>query len=408
MGLGGSGGAAGAIEWHVLQARETMLSHAAVLLAISCMPTPAPSRRDLLTGRALRERAEAAQEALAAAALDEAGADDAPPRAGATARLAVRAMATEFGVLLNPGVTGQALRASEALDLVGVIEQQLTVYRDSSDVSRLNAKAFDFPQVVDQNLLALLQQCDELSQMTEGAFDAATQAQIVLWQRCRTEDRLPGDDEIAAALQQSGMSHVRLDPSNRTVAFDRPGVGLNFGAIGKGYALDRCAELLDDARFAASVTSFCLYGGHSSILARGDHNGSRGWPVGIGNPLFTSRRLGTIRLVDRALGTSGSNIQFYRHGGKRYGHILDPRTARPAGELLSATVLAPTAAMADALSTAFFVLGVEKARAICDNQPLIGALLIPPPGRGGRLEPVAVGIPEDTLFLDPDQVNVAR
>ena len=71
-------------------------------------------------------------------------------------------------------------------------------------------------------------------------------------------------------------------------------------------------------------------------------------------------------------------------------------------------VLAPTAAMADALSTAFFVLGVEKARGICDNYPSIGALLIPPPGRGGRLEPIAVGIPDDILFLDPDQVIVAR
>ena len=87
-----------------------------------------------------------------------------------------------------------------------------------------------------------------------------------------------------------------------------------------------------------------------------------GWPVGIGNPLFTEKRLGTLLLCDQAMATSGSNIQFFRHEGKRYGHILDPRTGWPVDGMLSVTVLAPSAALADALSTAFFVMGVEKAR----------------------------------------------
>ncbi|HEX6985333.1 MAG TPA: FAD:protein FMN transferase, partial [Planctomycetaceae bacterium] len=344
------------------------------------MSAPVPNRRDVLTGRALRAQVEVAQEALAAAVLD----GPETPRGGPSVRLAVRAMGTEFGVLLNPGPAAQITPASEALDLVAALERQLTVYRDDSEVSRLNATAAGGPVAVERNLFDLLSQCEELTRITEGAFDAATHAQIALWQRCRREDRLPTDDEVADALARSGMRHVRLDPVNRTVAFDRPGVGFNFGAIGKGYALDRCAELLghgpfsrdrqgsldalpsvaanDDSPLTAHhspPSSFCLHGGHSSVLARGDHNGTGGWPVGIGNPLFTSRRLGTILLKDRALGTSGSNIQFYRHGGKRYGHILDPRTARPTGELLSVTVVAPTAAIADALSTAFFVLGVE-------------------------------------------------
>lgn len=393
------------------------------------MPSPGPNRRDLLTGRAIRQRVEEAQEALAAAVPG----GDRTPTAGPTVRLAVKAMATEFGVLMNPEPAGQVMHASEALDLVGAVERQLTVYRDDSEVSRLNAAAAGRPVEVAENLFELLMLCGELTRLTDGAFDAATHAQIALWQRCRREDRIPADDEIEDALSRSGMRHVRLDAATRAVAFDVPGVGFNFGAIGKGYALDRCAERLagverretrderQDDLWASedqpsadsldsrpsSLDSYCLHGGHSSVLARGDHNGLGGWPVGIGNPLFTSRRLGTILLKDRALGTSGSNIQFYRHGGKRYGHILDPRTARPAGELLSVSAVAPTAAMADALSTAFFVLGVEKTRAICDNQPLIGALLIPPPVRGGRLEPVAVGLSEDLLFLDPDQVSVA-
>lgn len=386
------------------------------------------TRRDLLTGRALRAQAEAAQNTLADAVVEPRE----TPQAGPTVRLAVKAMATEFGVLMNPAPGDQIWTASHALDLIGGVEQQLTVYRDDSEVSRLNASAAEKPVRVEPNLFELLTLCGKLTTLTDGAFDAATQAQILLWQQCRREERLPTDEEVAAALEVSGMRHVRLDANAGTVSFDRPGVGFNFGAIGKGHALDRCAEWMEGGRDQgpgardrdsgvggdsdhsplptphSPVTSFCLHGGHSSVLARGQHGGHDGWPVGIGNPLFTTRRLGTILLRDQALGTSGSNIQFYRHSGKRYGHILDPRTARPADELLSVSVVAPTAAMADALSTAFFVLGVEKARAVCDNSSLIGALLIPPPDRGGRLEPVICGISEDSLFLDPEQVTATR
>ena len=376
------------------------------------MTDPTPSRRDVLTGRALRAQVAAAQDALAGAVL----AEGETPQSGPTVRLGVRAMATEFGILLNPGPTEQVKHASHALDVIGRLEQQLTVFRDDSDVSKLNRTAAEGPVTVDDDLFNLLRLCDELAKMTGGAFDPATQSQIALWAQCRSEHRVPGDEEIEAALSQSGMRHVRLDAGQKSVAFDRPGVGFNFGAIGKGYALDRCSDLLDgrgaggdgEQQEAPLIASYCLHGGHSSVLARGDHNGLGGWPVGIGNPLFTSRRLGTILLRDRALGTSGSNIQFYRHEGSRYGHILDPRTARPVGDLLSVTVLAPSAAVADALSTAFFVLGVEKTAALCDNQSLIGALLIPPPRRGGRLEPVICGLPEDILFLDPEQVTVTR
>ena len=361
------------------------------------MYAPQATRRDLLTGKAVRAQAEAAQNALAAAVLNG---DPTPPMAGPTVRLTVAAMATEFGVLMNPGPAEQVMYASDALDLVGHLERQLTVYDASSELSRLNAAAAAGPIEVEPNLFALLQRCAELTRLTDGAFDAATQAQIALWHRCRAEDRVPTEAEIAAALGCSGMRHVLFDTEQQTIAFDREGIGFNLGAIGKGYALDLAAEVLVDA----GVRQFCLHGGRSSVTARGGHNGADGWPVGIGNPLFTGKRLGTVLLRDRALGTSGSNIQFFRHNGQRYGHILDPRTARPAGELLSVTVLAPDAATADALATAFFVLGVEKSRQLCDNDPLIGALLIPPPRRGGRLEPICCGIPEDCLFFDAEQV----
>ena len=189
-----------------------------------------------------------------------------------------------------------------------------------------------------------------------------------------------------------------LDSDESTVRFDLSGVELNLGGIGKGYALDRSAEELR----RRGLDTWLLHGGRSSLLARGRHHELPGWPVGIGNPLLTGKRLGTVLLVDQALATSGSNIQFYRYQGKKYGHILDPRTGWPVDSMLSVTVLAETAAEADALSTALYVMGVEKASTYCDNRG-IGAVLIPHP-KGPRLEPLVVGIPPEHLFLDADQL----
>jgi len=151
---------------------------------------------------------------------------------------------------------------------------------------------------------------------------------------------------------------------------------------------------------------YLLHGGHSSLVARGSHEGQGGWPVGIGNPLFTKKRLGTVLLRNQAMSTSGSNIQFFRHDGRRYGHILDPRTAMPVEGMLSVTVFAESAAIADALSTAFFVLGVENAQKCCDNLPNVGAILVPYPERGARVTPTIIGVPEDQIFWDDDQVTL--
>ena len=112
--------------------------------------------------------------------------------------------------------------------------------------------------------------------------------------------------------------------------------------------------------------------------------------------------MSTILLKDCGMSSSGSGVQYFRHGGKRYGHILDPRSGWPVESMLSVTVLAPTAALADALSTAFFVVGLEKAAQYCHNETGVSALLIPPPAHGRRLEPVNIGMDDDILFLTPE------
>lgn len=312
-------------------------------------------------------------------------------------RLRQPAMASDFEVILNPGPAARLELASSALDLVDRLENQLSVYRFHSELSRLNGRAASRPMPVECQLFELLSQAVQFSVETEGAFDPTSGPLTALWRHCKKEKRLPAEKEIETARGRLGCGHVVFDREALTVQFTQPGVTLNVNAMGKGYALDRAAEVLN-----REITDWLMHGGHSSILARGCHAGYEGWPVAIRHPLFPDRQLATLLLKDRGMSTSGSAVQFFRHQGRRYGHIVDPRTGWPVETMLSVTVLAPTAATAEALSTAFFVAGVEKAREYCHNHPEVAALLVPAPASGNRMEPVNIGIPESELIFIPE------
>jgi FAD:protein FMN transferase len=353
------------------------------------------NRRDFLTGTALRHEVENVGSRLADS-IAEALPPEHVPQAGPTVRLETRAMACKFSVVMNPGPSRRVMIASDALDMIHGLEDQMTVYRPHSELSQLNRRAADEPVPVEAELFRLLLEARDISRETAGAFDPTSGPLISLWRACRAEGRIPDANEISQALSVTGMSHVLFDEAAQTVRFDQPGVEINLGAIGKGHAVDRAAAFL----VQEGVDEWLFHGGYSSVLVRGDHCGYGGWPVGIRNPLLPHERLATIVLKDQSLSTSGSNVQYFRHAGKRYGHIVDPRTGWPADELLSVTVTAPTAALADALSTAFFVGGVENSLQYCDNHPEIGAIFVRPPQRGRTLEILLCGIPEEVLFFE--------
>jgi thiamine biosynthesis lipoprotein len=388
------------------------------------------SRRDFLSGQTLREQLAASGEMPAAAQASVAA-------VGETVRLDKPAMASDFEVILNSGPASRLEAASAALDLVDQLEDQMSIYRFYSELSRLNGLAADGPVLVERRLFELLERAVRYAFETDGAFDPTSGPLVALWRQCKKEKRLPSEKEIGEARERRGCEFVEFNRSASTIRFARPGITLNVNAMGKGYALDRAAEILNGLLPAswpgrdlmeapegqqlptppsaasgparsgpdatgAPIDDWLMHGGHSSILARGKHTGCEGWPVSIAHPLFPGRQLAVLLLKDRGMSTSGSAVQFFRHEGKRYGHIIDPRTGWPVDSMLSVTVLAPTAADAEALSTAFFVLGVEKAREYCHNHKEIAALLFPAPASGSHLEPVNCGIPEADLAFVPE------
>jgi thiamine biosynthesis lipoprotein len=171
------------------------------------------------------------------------------------------------------------------------------------------------------------------------------------------------------------MQYLHLEPEGRRVSFERAGLEINLGSIGKGYAVDRATRLL---RREGNVEHALIHGGHSSVHAMGHEPGSRrGWSIGLLDPENAQRRLAVLRLHNRALGVSAASYQHFVHEGRKLGHILDPRTAWPAEGVRLAAVTAPTATEADALATAFFILGMDAARAYCEAHPQIGAALLP-------------------------------
>lgn len=303
---------------------------------------------------------------------------DPAPIDAALLRLGRRAMATTFEVLFP--LAGNPEAAERALDLIDRVEDQLTVYRDHSELSQLNRAAGLQPTSVTDDLFDLLYLCKQLWEATGGAFDVSVGALIKAWGFYRRQGRVPSEEERAQVRQRIGMNHVRFDDESKTVAFDVPGLEVNLGSIGKGYALDRVVTLLWrdwDVRHAL------VHGGHSSVFAVGSEPGSsRGWRVSLADPRSPGKKLGTLRLHNRGLGTSSAAFQFLEHEGRRLGHLLDPRTCWPAEGMLSASVTAPSASVADALATAFFIVGADSARAYCEQHPEIGAVLLPSGPRG--------------------------
>lgn len=296
------------------------------------------------------------------------------------------AMACEFEVLLNHDQYPQGIEvARDALRVIHSLEDQLSVYRSTSDFSTINRFGHLRSVAAGYDVCRMLAAALDVSRETERAFDITAGTLSEVWGFSRRQGRKPADDEIAAALQTVGADLVSVDRTGSTVRLQRPGVKLNPGGIGKGYALDRVANALVEK----GVRDFLIHGGRSSVAARGNRleaSAGGGWWIAVAHPLRWEEKLGRVRLRNQALGTSGAGKQFFHYQGVRYSHVIDPRTGWPAQGVLSATAICHSGTLADALATAFMVMGPEATRAFCAARPSIGAILVSTAPGSSRLE----------------------
>jgi FAD:protein FMN transferase len=270
-----------------------------------------------------------------------------------------------------------AAQGNAAIDAVMAemvnIDNNMSTYKPESEISRVNANAAKAPMVISKELFGLLTTALEFSRITEGAFDI-TYASVGFMYDFRAHKK-PTDAEIESALPAVNYHHVVLDPKAHTVFFTQPGVRIDLGGIGKGYAVDRGIEILQ-AR--GIVHALVTAGGDSRII--GDRFG-KPWIVGIRHPDDKTRVIAKIPLVDTAMSTSGDYERYFDEDGVRYHHIIDPRTGKSASKVRSATMLASTATRTDGLSKTAFVLGAEEAMKIYEKLDDVDAILVTPDGR---------------------------
>jgi thiamine biosynthesis lipoprotein len=293
------------------------------------------------------------------------------------------AMACRFEVTLPLRDRSGVEVACEALDEVDRLEQQLSIFRESSKVSFINQNAASVAVCVEPSLFNLLLECCDLWRETEGAFDITSGPLSRCWGFVRKQNRIPEPDEIQRARSVVGSDKLIVDRQRETIRFERSGVEINLGSIGKGYALDLIA-----ARMRDRVHSALLNAGSSSLLAMGSGDrGHAGWVVGVRHPVHKDRRLAVLRIRDTAMSTSGSEEQFFECDGKRYGHIIDPRSGQPAEGVAGVTVIAQSAARSDALATAFYVGGPRLAELYCSIHTDVLVIML----ESGSEHPVVFG-----------------
>jgi thiamine biosynthesis lipoprotein len=301
---------------------------------------------------------------------------------GCWIRVHRRAMACRFEITLAAEDGAFVPAAMTALDEIDRLEDELSVFRETSTVSALNRRAAYQPVVVARHVMDLLADCQRLHHETGGAFDITATPLSRCWGFLRRDGRVPDPDAIEAARALVGFDAVQLNRDDGSVSFGRPGIELNLGAIGKGYALDRASLGLR----MSGVAHALLSAGRSSLLAMGGRG--EGWLIDLVSPLLAGGAIAGFWLRNAAVGTSGVGEQFVIADGHRYGHVIDPRTGWPANGVVSASVVASDAASADALSTAFFIGGIELARRYCAEHRDLLALITPD---DGSERPIVIG-----------------
>ncbi len=347
-----------------------------------------------------------------------------PARSSGAALQLVRRAHYQMGTIFEISAYGKeedsrrtVAAIEEAFAKIRQADEMMSNYRDDSDLTRLNQKGGTGFVPVPAELYNLLQESVKYSRLTGGAFDVTAGPLVTAWQRAAGQTRLLSGTELRRLLPLVGDSRLLFDDERQAVRFDRPGVRVDLGAIAKGWAVDRAAAVLRRRGIERALIS----AGTSTFYAIGSPPSQQAWEIGIRHPRSANAEddsnqdeetiLATVALRDEALSTSASYEKYLEIQGKKYSHLLDPRSGIPAERLLSSTVIAPTAAESDALATGVFILGTEQAAALLRRLELSGLKLSGIVAEAGIRDPEIIvrrigAIRErDSLLLQPLQEN---
>lgn len=286
-------------------------------------------------------------------------------------------MGTHLGFAAYTAESVNSARAKElfvlAIEEIKRIETLMTTWRPDSELSRVNAAAGKSAVPVSEETLRIVKEAIHTSEISEGTFDITFEGLHGLWKFDQDLDpHPPKAEDVRAKLPLVNYRHIKVDDANKSIMLDAVGVKISLGGIAKGYAVDRAAEVLEKG----GLKSFYVQAG-GDLFARGKKPDGADWSAGIRDPRSEKGAyFAVLPLADHAFSTAGDYERSYIVGGKRYHHIIDPRTGYPATACRSVTIWAKSALLADALDDAVFILGPAKGLKLIESLDDVGAVIV--------------------------------
>lgn len=276
----------------------------------------------------------------------------------------------EVTVVANDTIQGN-LYIDMAIAETKRIENQISDWIPTTPISTINKNAGIKPVKVDDEVFGLVERALKISQLTEGAFDISYASMDKIWKFDGSMKEMPAPEAIKKSVAKIGYKKVILDPKEKTIFLKEEGMKLGLGGIGQGYIADKVKELLFSKGCKSGIINVS-----GDINAWGKQPDGKPWSVGIVNPMNKNKVFATFPLEDSSVETSGSYEKYVTFNGKRYSHIIDPRTGYPATGIVSVSVFAKQTEVADALATGIFVLGVEVGLDLANQIKGIGCIIV--------------------------------
>jgi thiamine biosynthesis lipoprotein len=286
-------------------------------------------------------------------------------------------MGSRFDITI---VAEDSARAEQSIDIVKAeisrIENLISEWIPGTQVSEINRNAGIQPVKVDREVFELTQRAIKLSEMTGGAFDISFAAMDKIWKFDGSMTEMPTPEAVKKSVEKVGYRNIVLDSINSTIFLRLEGMKIGFGSIGKGYAADKGRSLMLERGIKAGIVN-----ASGDMTTWGTQPDGSDWNIGVVNPMKANKFLGTVRLQNGALTTSGNYQSFVIFNGKRYSHIINPATGYPATGLSSVTVFGPNAEMANGFSTSLMVLGKEAGLELIRKYPDYNCILVTDKGK---------------------------
>lgn len=272
-----------------------------------------------------------------------------------------------------------------AIAEISRIEKLISSWHPNTQTSEINRNAGIKPVKVDKELFDLIQRAISISKLTDGAFDISYASMDKVWKFDGSMSEMPTAEAIKKSVEKVGYENIVLDEHNQTVFLTKEGMKISFGAIGKGYAADKAKQLLMDKGVVAGIVN-----ASGDMNTWGKQPNGKDWMVAITNPLNKNNAFALLPLKQGAVVTSGDYEKYVEFDGVRYAHIINPKTGYPATGIISVTVFAPSAELADALATSVFVMGKDVGLDRINQLPNIECIIIDDEGNINKSENIKI------------------